>query len=451
MKRMMCMLLALALLCALLPTAALPALADEPAEQEALTIGGTRGEVIYLLWWLHGSPAPVMTEDPFVDVTPEDPYYSAVLWALENNISGGVDANHFGPDRSCTRAQVVTFLWKSEGSPKPQGTSSPFADIRDGTWYYEAVLWAYEQDWIGLAPEMTGTRVHFQPNIAATACVGTRGASGISFRFLTAENWDCAAEGHVWSAPDYAWDDAYKYCTAIHECRVCEARENESVSPALEWLQEPTLDEGGEVLLTAQFQNPAFDAQTITVKTLSYREMNPFVDVKDSDYFFFPVLWAYLSGVTGGVDKTHFGPSKPCTRAQVVTFLYTAAGMPDVQHYDCPFMDVSLDAYYATAVIWAYENGITGGIDETHFGPNKPCTRAQVMTFLYSAVGKPALQGGVQNPFVDVKQGAWYYNAVLWAYGNGVTGGVNRNHFGPGKTCTRAQVVTFLYNIPEGE
>ncbi len=172
--------------------------------------------------------------------------------------------------------------------------------------------------------------------------------------------------------------------------------------------------------------------------------VNPFTDVAESDWFFKPVMWAVNEGVTGGKTATTFAPNEFCTRAQVVTFLYAAAGKPEVKDTENPFEDVAETDWFYTPVMWAVENGITGGKTATTFAPNETCTRAQVVTFLYAAAGKPAVNNA-DNPFGDVADNAWYLNPVLWAVDKGVTGGTSPTTFGPDDNCTRAQVVTFLY------
>ena len=170
-----------------------------------------------------------------------------------------------------------------------------------------------------------------------------------------------------------------------------------------------------------------------------------FFDVSAGDWFYDAVQWAEQSGVTGGAGNGMFGAKVGCTRAQVVTFLWAAAGKPEVNTADNPFVDVADNAWYAKAVLWAVEKGITGGMDASHFGPNVTCTRGQIVTFLYAAVGKPAVEGS--SAFGDVADDAWYAKAVLWAAENEVTGGIAEGKFGPNDTCTRAQVVTFLYKV----
>ena len=170
--------------------------------------------------------------------------------------------------------------------------------------------------------------------------------------------------------------------------------------------------------------------------------LNFFVDVKASDYFYDAVLWAAEKGVTSGADALHFSPNAPCTRAQIVTFLWRAAGSPAPKNMSS-FADVPADAFYAKAVAWAVENGITGGTGDGKFSPDATCTRAQAVTFLYRASGAPAVSGNAA--FSDVAANAYYAAAVKWAEKNGITDGIGGGLFGSNNNCTRAQIVTFLY------
>lgn len=170
---------------------------------------------------------------------------------------------------------------------------------------------------------------------------------------------------------------------------------------------------------------------------------NPFVDVAEGQYFYDAVLWAVKNGVTTGIDATHFSPSGDATRGQIVTFLWRAAGMPEPKAAENSFVDVSKDAYYAKAVLWALEKGITTGTDKTHFAPGKVCSRGEFVTFLYRAGGSEKVKA--ENPFTDVSKGSFYYDAVLWALEKGVTRGTDATHFSPMNRCTRGETVTFLY------
>ena len=172
---------------------------------------------------------------------------------------------------------------------------------------------------------------------------------------------------------------------------------------------------------------------------------NPFTDVAEHDWFFNPVMWAFENNVTGGTSATTFGPEDSCTRAQVVTFLWAANGRPEPKMALNPFMDVSETDWYYKPVLWAVENGITGGVAKNRFGPEQTCTRAQIVTFLYAAVEKPPVVGS--SAFEDVADSDWFAKPVIWAAQNEVTGGIGDGKFGPEQTCTRAQVVTFLYKV----
>lgn len=176
-------------------------------------------------------------------------------------------------------------------------------------------------------------------------------------------------------------------------------------------------------------------------------ETSPFADVATDAYYYDAVKWAVEKGVTNGVSETLFGPDQACTRAQIVTFLWRAAGSPEPKS-GSSFTDVAADAYYAKAVAWAVENGITKGTSETTFHPDETCTRAQGVTFLYRALGKLA---AAQAGFTDVAADSYYADAVNWAAENGVTNGISETLFGPDGSCTRAQIVTFLYRAYQGK
>lgn len=169
-----------------------------------------------------------------------------------------------------------------------------------------------------------------------------------------------------------------------------------------------------------------------------------FVDVNTSDYFYEAVNWAAAEGITAGTDAAHFSPSQSCTRAQVVTFLWRAAGGPEPLSTGTAFTDVALGAYYEKAVRWAVENGITAGTSAAKFSPNAICTRAQVVTFLWRATGGPEPEN-TSTTFTDVTPGAYYEKAVKWAVENEITAGLTTTTFGPDNRCTRGQVVSFLY------
>ena len=186
-------------------------------------------------------------------------------------------------------------------------------------------------------------------------------------------------------------------------------------------------------------------AGKITVKAVFMDDntmLNFFTDVHAEDYYYDAVLWAAQEGVTGGTSDTLFAPNAGCTRAQAVTFLWRAAGSPEPKTLSS-FADVPANAYYAKAVAWAVENGVAKGVSETAFAPDTSCTRAQIVTFLWRAQQSPA--SGGENPFADVSAAAYYYNAVLWAVENDVAKGVSETAFAPNDNCTRSQIVTLIY------
>ena len=172
-----------------------------------------------------------------------------------------------------------------------------------------------------------------------------------------------------------------------------------------------------------------------------------FADVPANSYYADAVLWAAKNGITGGIGNGLFGPNQPCTRAQIVTFLWRAAGSPEPKSMSS-FSDVSADSYYAKAVAWAVENGITTGTGDGKFSPDATCTRAQSVTFLFRAIGKLV---DSKAEFSDVLTDSYYANAVAWAVENGVTNGIGDGLFGPDNSCTRAQIVTFLFRAYQGK
>lgn len=169
----------------------------------------------------------------------------------------------------------------------------------------------------------------------------------------------------------------------------------------------------------------------------------PFTDVKVGDYYYDAVLWAVDKGITTGVSATRFDPNGSCTRAQAVTFLWRAMGSPAPTGASMSFTDVAADSYYYNAVLWAVENGVTTGTSATTFSPDAPCDRGQIVTFLHRAMKSPA--ASAQSTFADVAADAYYAQAVAWAVENGVTTGTGDNAFSPAASCSRSQIVTFLY------
>lgn len=204
---------------------------------------------------------------------------------------------------------------------------------------------------------------------------------------------------------------------------------------------------GKELALTEKngkysFKMPAGKVE-VKATFIKEAEISPFDDVSTNAYYYEAVKWAQEKGITGGIGNKLFGPNDPCTRAQIVTFLWRAAGSPAPKNTGTAFGDVKPGSFYEQAVAWAVENGITGGTGDGKFSPDATCTRAQSVTFLYRAAGSPAVSGSAE--FGDVATNAYYADAVAWAAKNGITGGIGGGLFGSGNDCTRAQIVTFLY------
>lgn len=247
-----------------------------------------------------------------------------------------------------------------------------------------------------------------------------------------------------------------------HKCTSCDYSYNDSYIEPLghnytEEVTKPTCTERGYTTYTCSVCGDSYKSDykdalghdykngTCTrcgVKDPNYKPQANFTDVAAGSYCYDAVQWAVANGITNGTDATHFSPNEGCTRGQVVTFLWRAAGEPVVSG-NVGFVDVAPGSYCYEAVKWAVANGITKGTDATHFSPNATCTRGQVVTFMYRAEGEPAVGGS--NGFVDVAAGSYCYNAVQWAVANGITKGTDATHFSPNATCTRGQVVTFLY------
>ena len=197
----------------------------------------------------------------------------------------------------------------------------------------------------------------------------------------------------------------------------------------------------GKFTFTMPASKVTVSAEFAEIETLD------FADVPTDAYYYEAVKWAAKKGITGGIGNGLFGPNQPCTRAQIVTFLWRAAGSPEPKTMSS-FADVSMDAYYAKAVAWAVENCITTGTGDGKFSPDATCTRAQSVTFLFRAIGKLV---DSKAEFSDVLADSYYANAVDWAVENGVTNGIGDGLFGPDNSCTRAQIVTFLYRAYQGK
>ena len=236
---------------------------------------------------------------------------------------------------------------------------------------------------------------------------------------------DIAATGnHTWNdGVETKKQTCTEKCEKTYTCTVCGATKTENIAATgHKW-------DDGKCTICGQ-------------KKPDQQPSVSFVDVKPDAYYYNAVLWAVENGITKGTTTTTFSPDKNCTRGQAVTFLWRAFGCPEVES-SATFSDVVKGSYYEKAVAWAVSEGITKGTSKTTFSPDATCTRSQIVTFLFRA--EDAIAGSAVNPFKDVAESTYYYNAVLWAVENGITTGTTTTTFSPDNNCTRGQIVTFLF------
>ena len=195
--------------------------------------------------------------------------------------------------------------------------------------------------------------------------------------------------------------------------------------------------------INAQFTK-VIDDEAVALSSAYDAIIKAFVDIEEGAYYYAPLLWAIESGITNGSSATTFSPEINCTRAQIAVFLWRAFGSPEPDSMDNAFTDICDDDYYYEAVLWAFEQGITNGTGESTFNPEQDCTRAQIVVFLWRALGSPE-PISPDNPFIDVNLNAYYYEAVMWAFEQEITTGTSEDMFSPQAGCTRAQIITFLY------
>ena len=239
------------------------------------------------------------------------------------------------------------------------------------------------------------------------------------------------ATGHSYGEPTFNWSDDCSSCTATFKCTAGD--DTKTVDAAVE-------DLGGGVNINYA-ATVTFNGNTYTDTATKVR----FIDVPKDQYYYDAVDWAAENGITAGITPTTFSPNGTCTRSQVVRFLWNAAGQPEPSADTPTFSDVKPSAWYYTAVQWAIQENITAGTGNNMFSPDAACTRAQVVMFLWNAAGQPEPSANTPT-FSDVNNSAWYGKAVRWAAENGVTVGTGNNQFSPNKACTRAEIVTLLYN-----
>ena len=212
-------------------------------------------------------------------------------------------------------------------------------------------------------------------------------------------------------------------------------------------------ESGDNLTITAEIKRIIGGKQELTRKVVceyQYIDTMPFTDVQKGKFYYDAVKWACQMGITTGTTATTFSPNDTCTRAQMVTFLWRTCGEPKPTINNSPFTDIKSGAYYYNAVLWACGTDVTKGTSATTFSPNDSCTRGQAVTFLWRLAGEPEPTNS-KCPFGDVKSDAFYYKAVLWANETGITKGTSAATFAPNEICTRAQIVTFLYRYWDWE
>ena len=252
-----------------------------------------------------------------------------------------------------------------------------------------------------------------------------------------------ALGNYAWNVPEGWWQIVATY-----------EQDGRTYTAKSEWLHVLPIQEGVGLNLNLPTVDPdepdtPHKPSGGTSATTPSQPTQTFRDVSKRSYYYDAVTWAVENGVTDGTGSNTFSPDKACTRAEIVTFLWRAAGKPAAKSSVNPFTDVSSSAYYYDAVLWAVEAGITQGTSATTFSPDKTCSRAEAVTFLYRAASGKASSGTV--PFTDVPANAYYKDAVLWAVAENVTQGTGSSTFSPDKTCSRAEIVTFLYRSPLSE
>ena len=337
-----------------------------------------------------------------------------------------------------------------------------YGTSRDNHWIQFELTEDYQVDGLRYKPRITGNT-----NGIITQYDIQISDDGVSFESVAAGNW---AGDRNWKVVEFGavqpkfvrlvalnaeTDNAYVFaCAAEIRLTGYKAGEAPHEHSYTAVVTEPTCTEGGYTTYTCECGDSYVDDYTDALghdwkgtgctRCDATRE-NPFVDVPEDAFYIDPVLWAVEKGITTGVDDTHFNPFGRCDRASVVTFLWRAAGSPEPTTTVNPFVDVNEAHFYYKAVLWAVEEGITNGTSATTFAPFAKCTRAQVVTFLYRALGEPEVEA-TESGFTDVTDPKLYFYApVLWAVENGITNGVGDGSFGINRTCDRAQVVTFLY------
>ena len=404
-------------------------------------------------------------------------------------------------EATCTEAGVKTYTCsdcKATKTEPVEATGHKYGDITY-TWSKDNTSCTAKKVCSVCKDEVTET-VDTTSSVTTPATCTTKGTKTYTATFSAAngfvtqtKNVDIAATGHDWSNKDGICAVCHTKCDRVHKpgttCEVCgkytrrpsssnagsiisvpstpngtmtvspsTASKGETVtittkpSEGYELGSIEVLDKNGDSLKLKDLGNGKYsfvmpDGKVSVEAEFVKTAATSFVDVPANAYFADAVKWAVDKGITNGLSDTMFGPYESCTRAQIVTFLWRAAGSPEPKTASS-FTDVPANAYYAKAVAWAVENGITNGMTATEFAPDATCTRGQSVTFLYRALKGTA--SGSAN-FTDVKSDAFYADAINWAVANNVTNGTSNTTFSPNADCTRAEIVTFLYRAYQGK
>ena len=366
-----------------------------------------RGMFFYALWNYCGSPAPESTENPFTDLSESDCYYDAVLWAVESGITKGMSETLFGDDMEINRGQAITGLWKALGSPEPPDEIPSYSDVLEDYYYTDAITWASAEGYMA-SPEANH---EFKPNAKC------------QYGHI---NWVPTTHTHIFTAIRTENICTAEHCL-LHVCSCGYGFTANYEDPLGHNFDAGVCSRCGEI-------DPDYEAPVEP----------PFADVPAGAYYEAPVRWAVENGITSGATENSFDPGGSCLRAQVVTFLWRAAMQPEPAIATSRFTDVKPTDFFFKPVLWAVEQNITSGVSATEFGSYANCNRAAVVTFLWRAAGCPE-PFTTNNPFTDVNEGDFFYKPVLWAVENNITAGLTATTFGPTAECNRAQVVTFLY------
>ncbi len=383
-------------------------------------------------------------------VVPDVVYYNTrYIYDQDGNLIREVSSNH---DFSGFFGYTGVYAYDEQGRVLEY-------EYQSRTGYVMTISFTYEKEKIIREEVINGElydKIEYTLNekkqIVARDVYKKRGDDSGEFFLYSYDKYTYDDNGNLVKAQTYIDDDVLSSDLTFSyrengQCISCESR---SLGTKEYDVENYEYDENGNIVkVTREVYSGEGKITSTDSYEYTYEKLAPvqddsvFTDVTDKNGFAYDaIIWATETGITKGTTETTFSPRAQCTRAQMVTFLWRAAGSPEPTTTENPFTDVKEGAYYK-AILWAVENGITKGTSADKFSPNAQCTRAQIVTFIYRAAGEPEVENGT-NPFTDVKGGA-YYDAILWAVENGITNGTTATTFSPSTVCNRGQGVTFLY------